>query len=203
MEGLDLTTTDHHDLIGGMLILAIGVFIIFYAQRYDTGTLTNMGPGYFPLAMGFLMSIFGLMVAIPAFFRAGEPIRVNWRNCLLVIGSLVFYALTLRTLGLLLSTAMAVLISSAASRVLTLKGRAVLVVCIVAVTYVVFILGLSMRLPVLPTVSLTGTMSITKLISEARLPGEPASESLLAGRAFGIGDEWLTDCYSQTCEGGK
>lgn len=147
-----MTSSDHRDIAGGMLMTAIGLFIIVFAQRYQIGTMDNMGPGYFPLALGVLLSLFGLMIAIPAFFRTGRPITVNWRGYLFVVGSLLFYALTLRTLGLLLSTGMAVLLSSLASPVLTLKGRLVLIVCVVAIIYVVFILGLNMRLPLWPSV---------------------------------------------------
>ncbi|MGR2737456.1 tripartite tricarboxylate transporter TctB family protein [Billgrantia sp. Q4P2] len=147
-----MTSTDHRDLVGGMLMLTLGVFIIVYTQRYDIGTLANMGPGYFPLVLGVLLTIFGCLIAIPAFFRTGTPITVNWRSYLLVIGSLLFYALTLRTLGLLLSTGMTVLLSSMASPVLALKGRLVLVLCVVGVTYLVFMLGLNMRLPLWPSI---------------------------------------------------
>ena len=43
-----MTRRDHHDLIGGVLMTAIGVFIALYAQRYDFGSAARMGPGYWP-----------------------------------------------------------------------------------------------------------------------------------------------------------
>ena len=146
-----MTSRDYRDIIGGLVMAALGLLIFLHAQRYEIGSLAAMGPGFFPAALGLLLSIFGALVAIPAFFRAGEPIGFNWRAYLLVISSLLLFALTLRSLGIVLATALAVVSSSFASPVQTMKGRGVLVVSVVAITYVVFILGLNMRIPVWPT----------------------------------------------------
>jgi len=146
----NVSSPDYRDIIGGLLLTALGVFIVVSAQRYELGTLSSMGPGYFPTMLGGLMAVFGLMIAVPALFRTGESLDINWRGYALVVGSLIFFALALRPLGLLLTTAISVFISSLASSAINLKGRLVLVVCVLFLTYVIFVLGLSMRLPLLP-----------------------------------------------------
>lgn len=138
------------DIIGGLLITAFGVFVLFYSERYAMGTLQRMGPGYFPRALGFLMVGLGVIIAAPAFARAGPIPRFRLRSFLSILASLVFFALTLRSLGLVVATSGTVLIASLATNQLTWVTRGVLMVAITAITYVVFILGLRMILPIWP-----------------------------------------------------
>lgn len=141
---------DAHDIFGGLALAALGLFAFFYAQSYEFGELNRMGPGYFPVALGVILAALGLLIAIPAFFREGSPIHVEWKTFVLVLVSLVVFALTLKVLGLLLATALSVLIASLADREIRWKGRIFLATGIAAVTYVVFSLGLSMVLPIWP-----------------------------------------------------
>ncbi len=36
---------DSIDIIGGLLLVAVGLFAVIYAQQYSFGTLNRMGPG--------------------------------------------------------------------------------------------------------------------------------------------------------------
>ncbi|TNF58319.1 MAG: tripartite tricarboxylate transporter TctB family protein [Burkholderiales bacterium] len=141
---------DTHDIVGGLALTALGAFAAFYGQRYEFGELNRMGPGYFPVALGVIVAILGLFIAVPAFFRRGEAIHVEWRTAALVLGSIVVFALTLKVIGLILSTVLAVLISSLADRETRWKGRLVTAVGVAAITYLVFSMGLGMVLPVWP-----------------------------------------------------
>lgn len=141
---------DTHDIVGGLALTALGVFAAVYAQEYEFGALNRMGPGYFPVALGAIVAVLGLFIAVPAFFRRGEPIHVEWKTFVLVMASLVAFALTLKILGLVLATVLAVVISSLADRQTRWKGRLIIAVGVAATTYLVFIVGLSMVLPVWP-----------------------------------------------------
>lgn len=145
-----MKTRDLHDVIGGLALCALGVFAAVYAQRYEFGDLNRMGPGYFPVALGCILSVLGLFIAIPAFFRAGEVPHVAWKTLVLVLGSIVAFALTLKVLGLILATVLAVLISSSADNEMRWKGRLLTAVGVAAITYLVFGVGLSMVLPIWP-----------------------------------------------------
>jgi len=140
---------DTHDIIGGFSLVALGIFVVIYAQQYEFGDLNRMGPGYFPVALGIIMTILGLVIGIPALFREGEKIHVDWAPLLLVVGSLAAFALTLKTLGIILATALSVVISSLATEMSWLS-RILLSAGIAAFTYLVFIAGLNMILPTWP-----------------------------------------------------
>jgi len=141
---------DTHDIVGGLALTALGVFAAVYAQEYEFGELNRMGPGYFPVALGGIVAVLGLFIAVPAFFRRGEPIHVEWKTFALVLASLVAFALTLKVLGLVLATVLAVVISSLADHQTRWKGRLIIAAGVAAITYLVFIVGLSMVLPVWP-----------------------------------------------------
>lgn len=141
---------DSIDIIGGLLLTATGLFAVIYAQTYSFGSLSRMGPGYFPVVLGAVLAVLGLLVAIPAWFRVGTGPVVKWKTFTIVIGSVVIFAATLKVLGLILCTALAVLIASLADDEITWKGRLILAVAVSTITYLVFIFALSMVLPAWP-----------------------------------------------------
>jgi hypothetical protein len=87
---------------------------------------------------------------LPAWFRQGPVIRPAWATLGLVMLSLVIFSFTLKTLGVVFATMVAVFISSMADRGIGWKSRLLLCVGVAVTTYVIFIMGLSMVLPVWP-----------------------------------------------------
>jgi len=145
-----LRDKDVRDIIGGLGLSAVGLFAVLYGQRYDFGDLNRMGPGYFPVVLGLLLAGLGVLIALPAFFRRGEGVTVAWKTFGLVMASLVVFAFTLKLLGLVLASALAVLVASLADNAPGWKWRLATAAGIALVTWVVFKLGLSMVLPSWP-----------------------------------------------------
>ena len=145
-----MKSRDMQDIVGGLAVTALGIFAAIYAQKYEFGDLNRMGPGYFPVALGVVLTLLGLLIAIPAFMRKGEPIVVKWKTFALVLGSIVAFALTLKVLGLILATALSVMISSLADNETRWKGRILLACGVAVVTYLVFGFALGMVLPAWP-----------------------------------------------------
>ena len=144
-----MKSKDIRDIIGGFALVAIGLFAALHAQRYDIGELQEMGPGYFPAALGILLMILGLFVAIPAFFREGTSIKIEWKSLIWVLISISIFALALTKAGLILATILSVIAASIPSKS-SWKTRLILAVCIAVLTYVVFLFGLGMILPIWP-----------------------------------------------------
>lgn len=144
-----MKSKDTRDIIGGFSLVAIGLFAALYAQRYDLGELQEMGPGYFPVALGILLSVLGLFIAIPAFFREGTAINIEWKSLLWVLISIAVFAIVLTKGGLVLATILSVLAASVPSKT-SWKTRFILAIILAAITYLVFLFGLGMVLPVWP-----------------------------------------------------
>jgi len=140
---------DLRDVLGGLLMIAIGGFAAIYGQRYQMGQLQQMGPGYFPVVLGSLLAVLGSFIMVPALFRSGTSIVIQWKSLLWVTASIVLFAGLLNVVGLLLATIVCVLTSSMAST-LSLKAKIILAVCVACLTYLIFSLGLGMLIPVWP-----------------------------------------------------
>ena len=154
MSHSETAKKDWRDVIAGALLTALGLFVAIYAQRYEIGCLSRMGPGFFPVVLGIALAVLGLMVAVPAWFRTDlRPVSwpvVRWRVGGLVIGSVVLFAAALEPLGVILSTFGAVCVSSAAARDMTWQGRIKLAAAVAVIAYAIFVVGLKMPLSALP-----------------------------------------------------
>ncbi len=140
---------DIRDILGGIALIAIGLFAAIHAQQYEIGQLQRMGPGYFPTALGILLAALGVIIAVPAFFREGTRIRIEWKSLFWVMLSIIVFAVFLNLLGLVITSILTVFASSMASD-LTWRGRLILSVSVAVITYVIFGFGLGMLIPIWP-----------------------------------------------------
>ena len=146
-----MSQRDTRDVIGGLGLTALGLFAAWYAHaHYELGDLQRMGPGYFPIALGLILAVLGLLVAIPAWFRRGEPITLAWKTLALVTFSIVVFAVMLKSLGIVLATIVSVLLASVADHQTTWRARVLVALGVAAMTWLVFIYGLGMVIPVWP-----------------------------------------------------
>lgn len=143
------TIRDIHDLIGGLLMTATGLFYALYGSHYTFGTAGRMGPGYFPVVLGWTLVVLGLLVALPAWWRQGTKVNVQWGNLLWCIASLLVFAWTLRPTGVVIASFLAALIALVPS---TMRLRTRLAVCatVALLTTLIFPVALQMMVPIWP-----------------------------------------------------
>jgi hypothetical protein len=140
-----------HDMgWGGVLVLA-GLAVAGYAwASYDIGSLRRMGPGFFPVTLGLLLAALGALIAIPAAQRSDQATPFAWLEAIGVISALLAFGLLLDRLGILLTSALTVLIASAVAPRRGIGWRLTLTVAVTALVWLVFVRGLNMSLPVWP-----------------------------------------------------
>ncbi|MDD7972361.1 tripartite tricarboxylate transporter TctB family protein [Roseinatronobacter alkalisoli] len=141
---------DIGDILGGALMIGFGIFAMIYAQRYSFGSVSQMGPGFFPVVLGGVLAVLGALIILPALARPGPDLEFNWKTLFFVIGAIIVFAFTLRPLGLIVATMAAVLLAASAERKFSLKGRVLLAAGIAALVFVIFRVGLRMNIPVWP-----------------------------------------------------
>lgn len=59
------------DYYGGALLIVIGLAAVYAGIGYRVGELAHMGPGFFPVALGALLALTGLLIAVSA--RGDKP----------------------------------------------------------------------------------------------------------------------------------
>ena len=146
------------DYFGGALIVAIGLSTVYAATGYHIGSLSQMGPGYFPAAVGVLMVITGLLIALAA--RGDKPAAEGGggehshptslpdpRAAVCIIASIVAFILFGHYGGLIPATFAITFISGFGDRTNTFKQVFVLSVFMCVVAAVVFEWALQLQLP--------------------------------------------------------
>ncbi len=140
----------------GVLFVLIGAIAVIAAQENDLGSLSHMGPAYFPTILGTGLVILGLVIAVKALFIKPaegssriEP--VHWSVLLFVLGGVACFAFALLSLGLMIALALMIAVSSLASPMARRKEVGVLIVVLCAVCWGVFVYGLGFQVPVWPS----------------------------------------------------
>lgn len=142
------------DLLTGALFVAFGLGAMALSLGVHLGTAARMGPGYFPFALGSLLSLLGGVLVVrglrPAPARGGWP-AVNPKPLLIVLSSVLLFSKLLIPLGLLLSTALLVVVSSLASQEFRWRETLINAAALVAVVVAVFVYGLEFPIPLGPS----------------------------------------------------
>ena len=139
------------DFWSGVIFTALGVFAIVYGSKYTIGTAARMGPGYFPRILGILMVVLGMILALRSIRSKGEPVPAfSWRPTLLVLGSVVLFGAVVKVLGMAISTVLLILVASAASHEFRWKESVISGVALAVLAVGVFVVGLSLQLPIWP-----------------------------------------------------
>jgi hypothetical protein len=137
------------DLLCGAIFIAFGLFFGVLAVTYDVGTPFQMGPGFFPLVLGTILTLLGVLIAVSGLFNEEEtPLGVvPWRAIVLLPLAFIFFGLTVRNLGVVLSLLVTTLLATYASqRTGVIEGMLIAAGLTVA-SVLIFIVGLQLRLP--------------------------------------------------------
>ena len=128
--------------------MVFGLAFAVLSTGYEVGSPVRMGPGYFPLVLGIILVGLGGLVAVRGvLFGDGEAIGVvPWRAIVLLLTAVIVFALTVRGLGLVPSTLIAVLLAALASRRATPVSVVLVSVGLTVLCVLVFVVALSLRL---------------------------------------------------------
>lgn len=138
---------DYHDVLGGLLMVVVGLVFAVYSRDYELGTPSRMGSGMFPMLLGYLLAVLGVVIAVPALRRSGELPRFALRPYLLVLCSVVAFALLVDHVGMVPVTVLLVCLAGAAERNFSLRRSLWLAAVLSALAVLIFRVGLSLPIP--------------------------------------------------------
>jgi len=141
---------DWRDIIAGVSMIAIGLFWAIWAQEhYRLGTTTRMGPGWFPMYLGYVLAVVGVLIMIPAFYReerVGAPV-IEWRPMIWITLSVLGFALTVKWIGLAPAIFIQIALSVLGDTKLGIKGTLILAAFTAVFSHFIFYVGLEVQLP--------------------------------------------------------
>ena len=138
-----------NDLAAGAIFVAFGAYFAFEAMNYQFGTPFRMGPGFMPVVLGGILVALGVAIAAKGFGRVDtDPAPPwPWRGLALVLGTILFFAVTVRGLGFV----PVVLISAFASAMSSTRNSPlaslVIAIGLCVLCYLIFVVGLGLLVP--------------------------------------------------------
>ena len=99
---------NNSELWGGLIGLALGIFVIRSGIKLKLGTINDPGSGYVLFYTGILMCLFALTIIIAAVTEGGPSFASRWEGArwtkpLTLIACLIAFSFALEPLGFLLS----------------------------------------------------------------------------------------------------
>ncbi|HRO61699.1 MAG TPA: tripartite tricarboxylate transporter TctB family protein [Burkholderiaceae bacterium] len=142
------------DFWAGVMFIAIGGAFAGFAQQYEFGSGSRMGPGYFPTLLGVLLLVLGIIVSWASTGHSQPEThiaKIGWRELILILGAVALFGITLSSLGMVVAVALMVLVSALANYEFKLKETLVLIVVLLIMSYLLFVVALELQFPVWPT----------------------------------------------------
>ena len=144
------------DFYGGGLMFVLGTGAIWQGLSYQVGSLRKMGPGFFPVALGAILALMGIVMLVNGKRAAPSSAELQglknqssyeWRGWICIASGIVAFIVLGKYGGLLPASFAIVFISALGDRENTIKSTLVLSLAIVLVCVIVFWWALQMQFP--------------------------------------------------------
>jgi putative tricarboxylic transport membrane protein len=139
------------DFWTGIMFIAFAAVALWAARGYSLGSAGHMGPGYFPMLLGSVLALLGLILVGRSLVVAGEPVtRVHILPLAVIAIGVCLFGVLIERLGLVVALVAATLVTALASR----EQRPIELVALALVLAVfsvgIFVYALRLPLPVWP-----------------------------------------------------
>jgi putative tricarboxylic transport membrane protein len=145
------------DVGGGLFLLAIAA--IGYAEAagffgrsaLPFGHMNSIGSGLLPKSVAILVGVFGLGLALQSLFVQGDRLEA-WgiRGPVFVLGAVIVFALTIRTMGLAVAGPLCVIVAAMADRDTRPVELVIFAIVMTAVCIGMFKFILRLPIPIFP-----------------------------------------------------
>jgi hypothetical protein len=92
---------DVKELAFGLFLIALALVAFGSTSSLSVGTAADMGPGYVPRTLAWIILGFGVAFSVTGLLKAPEPLpEVAWRPLIVILASIALFAVLFATLGL-------------------------------------------------------------------------------------------------------
>jgi hypothetical protein len=141
------------NFLAGLMFITFGLLGLSLSMPLDNGTLSDLGPGYFPRAISALMVLLGAALSATDLLEDGEAVEGwAWKPLVLITLSSIAFAVLLKPVGLVGALAATTMLASAAGTLLRPLALAILVAIMVVANVGIFVFALNMPIPLWPAI---------------------------------------------------
>lgn len=138
------------DAAAGLFLVGVALFALWAGADLPLGTARSMGAGMLPRALAVLVGLCGAAVFVSSFLQDGEGLgRWRLRGPVFILGAVVMFALTIRTLGLAFAGPLTMILGAMASEEVRLKETVIFAIALTAFCIVLFKTLLGLPIPVI------------------------------------------------------
>ena len=139
---------DNRDFLAGLLFAAFGAGGFWVALAYPFGSVQQMGPGFFPRALGLILVGFGLLTMVRG-LRSGIAVEGawGWFPLAMLTVAIVAFGWLMEHVGLIPSLVVLVVASAYAGKEFRWLEVAILAGVMCAMAAGIFIWGLGLPYP--------------------------------------------------------
>ncbi len=142
------------DFFSGLMFLVVGLAFAYGATDYSMGAAARPGPGYFPLILSVLLAILGAIVVFTSLtieVEGGDPVgHIAWRPLIVIVVAITLFGALLPRLGLVITVPVLIVVVSWAGEEFKWLGVAINSVVLTVFSWLVFVKGLGLTIPVWP-----------------------------------------------------
>lgn len=139
------------DFAAGVMFTLWGAAGLWFGRQYQVGTSLEMGPGYLPRLLCYLLIVFGIGIGAKGILGAGAPLaRWHLRPLVLVNAGLAAFALLIESAGLPAAVVGTVIIGALGGQEFRWREITVLALGLAAGAAGIFVYGLGLPMPLVP-----------------------------------------------------
>ncbi|TCT06147.1 tripartite tricarboxylate transporter TctB family protein [Aquabacter spiritensis] len=139
------------EFLSGLFILILGGVCHLAVGDLEIGTAQEMGPGYVPLALAWLILLTGAAMTFGGLWDGREVQEaVHWRPLVAISGAVVIFGLLVDRYGIVLAVVAATLVASFASPITRHRETPALCAVLALFGALAFVKGLGLAIPIWP-----------------------------------------------------
>jgi hypothetical protein len=136
---------DFKDFAFGTFLIALALIAFGATGSLTIGTAADMGPGFVPRALAWIILAFGVTFLVTGFAKARAPIPAPaWRPLAAILASIALFAVLFAKLGLIVACVGAVVVAGAATSPVRWLQLVAFGVVIAAFSALLFVKGLGL-----------------------------------------------------------
>jgi len=133
--------------VTGLLFIALGLVFGIGSLQYTLGTVSEAGPGFYPLVVSTILFVLGVITLIKNRLSQDEPVEIKLKNITIIIVSLVGFAIVTQYLGMIAGTSVLIAVASfAASEYSMVRVIKIIIGLTVVMLAFKYILGMNLPL---------------------------------------------------------